>query len=219
MSLTPTTELEAVNLMLSVIGGGPVNTIEDNGVVDAVIARQVLNQASREVQLLGWHWNTEINYPLPATTDGEVILPPNVMRVDTTGYNADLDLVQRGNRLYDRRSHSFEIGRSIRAEIVLLLPFDQLPEAARSFIAIRAARQFQERVVGSETLHSFTSRDEMRAMAALQNAEAETADYNILSGSWSVARVLARGDVAALDIDSFVKDTSKPDTAGGVVLD
>jgi phospholipid N-methyltransferase len=193
MNLTPTSELEAVNLMLSVIGESPVNTVEDNGVVDAVVARQILNQASREVQLIGWHWNTEEDYPLAAAfPSGEVALPTNTLRVDTTYPDESIDVVQRGNRLYDRKNHTYKIGKTVKVEIVLMLPFEELPEAARSYIAIRAARQFQERMVGSEVLHAFNSRDEMRAMAALQNAEAETADYNVLSDSWSVARVLDR---------------------------
>ncbi|UIL29739.1 hypothetical protein LZK75_11385 [Rhizobium leguminosarum] len=105
--LTPTTELEAINLMLSVIGESPVNTVEDTGLVDAVVARQILIQSSRDVQLVGWHWNTEIDYPIAASfPEGELTLPPNTLKVDTAGADAGLDLVQRGNRLYDRKNHT-----------------------------------------------------------------------------------------------------------------
>lgn len=191
MSLTPTTELEAINLMLSVIGESPVNTVTDSGVVDAVVARQILSQASRECQLIGWHWNIETNYELAATTDGELMLPTNCLRVDTTGYDEGLDLVQRGNRLYDRTNHTYNVGRSVKVEMIVLLPFEELPEAARSYITIRAARQFQERMVGSEVLQAFNSRDELRAMAILHDAQAEVADYNVLTNP-SVAKVLRR---------------------------
>lgn len=192
MSLTPTTELEAVNLMLSVIGETPVNSVTSNGIADAVLAYQILTHSSREVQLVGWHWNTEINFPITPSTTGELLLPANTLKVDTTGESQGLDLVQRGNRLYDRVNQTFVFDQPVRVEIVLLLPFDELPEAARSYITIRSARQFQERVVGSEVLQAFTSRDEFAAMAKLKEAEAETGDYNILSGSWDVARVLFR---------------------------
>ncbi|MGO7451845.1 MULTISPECIES: hypothetical protein [Rhizobium] len=191
--LTPTTELEAINLMLSVIGESPVNTVEDTGLVDAVVARQILIQSSRDVQLVGWHWNTEIDYPIAASfPEGELTLPPNTLKVDTAGADAGLDLVQRGNRLYDRKNHTFNVGRTVYVEIVLLLPFDQLPEAARSYIVMRAARQFQERMVGSETIWQFNSRDELRAWANLMSSEAETQDLNVFNDNPSVRRVLDR---------------------------
>lgn len=191
--LTPTTELEAINLMLSVIGESPVNTVEDTGIVDAVIARQILIQCSRDVQVVGWHWNTEINYPIAATfPEGELPLPPNTLKVDTTGQDQSLDLIQRGNRLYDRQNHTFQVGKTVRVEIVLFLAFDELPEAARSYIAMRAARQFQERMVGSETIWQFNSRDEVRAWANLQAAEAETLDLNMFTDNFSVLRVTDR---------------------------
>lgn len=193
MDIIPMTELEAVNLMLSTIGESPVNTLEDVGVVDAVVALSILQMASRQVQLIGWHWNTEDNFPLvPAFPGGEIYLPSNTLRVDTTGDDASLDLVQRGNRLYDRTKHTFAVGRTVKVEIIFCLPFDQLPEAARAYVAIRAARQFQEKTVGSDTLRAFTKADELQAMAALVEAEAETQDFNILTGNESVARVLRR---------------------------
>ena len=50
MQQTATTELEAINTMLSVIGESPVNTVDGSGVVDAVLARQILHEVSRHVQ-------------------------------------------------------------------------------------------------------------------------------------------------------------------------
>ena len=47
---TPTTELEAVNIMLSTIGEAPVNNL-DSGLVDAETAETILKNVSRDVQL------------------------------------------------------------------------------------------------------------------------------------------------------------------------
>lgn len=192
MSLTPTSELEAVNLMLSIIGESPVNSLTTSGVADASLAYQILSFASREVQLVGWHWNTEVDYPINCDSNGYLTLPANTLKVDTSGVSGSLDLIQRGNRLYDRVNHTFTFTDSVNVDIVLLLTFDELPEAARSYIAIRAARQFQQRVIGSEVLEAFSSRDEYTAIAALKQAECETGDYNVLTDNWSVARVLTR---------------------------
>ena len=56
---TKMTELEAVNVLLTTIGEAPVNTLTGNQVTDVTIARQVLNEVSREVQSQGWYFNTE----------------------------------------------------------------------------------------------------------------------------------------------------------------
>ena len=193
MNLSPTSELEAVNQMLAIIGESPVNSLENSGVTDANVAHALLSYCSREAQIVGWHWNTEKNFPLTPNQEGNLMLPFNTLKVDTSGNSAGLDLVQRGNRLYDRVNHTFQFKNGVvTVELVLCLPFDQMPEAARAYVTIRAARQFQERVMGSATTQSFNAQDEYRAMAVLRDAEAETADHNILTGNWSVARVLAR---------------------------
>lgn len=190
--LTPTTELDAINTMLSVIGEAPVNTVEDNGNVDAVMALQILRSTSREVQARGWHFNTEKGYPLTPDSDGFLVLPNTVLRADTVDTSSDIDVVVRGNRLYNRREHTFQFEDAVHVDMVILLSFDELPEPARHFITIRASRIFQERVVGSDSLSGFTQKDELRSFVSLQEMEADTADYNILTDSYSVARVLHR---------------------------
>lgn len=190
--LTPTTELDAINAMLSTIGEAPVNTVEDNGIVDAVIARQILRATSREVQARGWHFNTEKNFPLTPDDQGHLMLPSTVLRCDTVGLDADVDVVVRGNRLYDRRKHTFKFSKGLKVDLVVLLSFDELPEAARNYITVRSSRIFQERLVGSESLSRFNTQDELRAKVVLEDYEAETADYNMLTDSYSVARILNR---------------------------
>lgn len=190
---TPTTELEAVNLMLSVIGESPLSSLNDTTVVDAVLARQVLSEVSRTVQSKGWHFNTEKAFPLlPEVFSKEISVPANCLRVDTVYPNADVDAVHRGTRLYDRKNHTYQFDKSLKVDMVVLLPFDELPEAARYYIAVRAARVFQARTVGSESLWQFSAQDEKDALVAFKKAEGNTADHNILTGSTSVARVLRR---------------------------
>lgn len=190
--ISPTTELEAINTMLSTIGEAPISTVEDSGVIDAVMARQILRTVDREVQARGWHWNTDKGYPLTPNQHGECELPNGVLRCDTVIPDDQIDVVVRGKRLYDRRNHTYQINKVVRVDVVTQLPFDELPEAARQYITIRAARVFQERVLGSIELSRFSTIDETRALVTLKEMEADTADYNILSDNYSVFRVLDR---------------------------
>ena len=77
----PTTELEAVNIILSGIGEAPVNSLSDM-TADVSLARNILAEISRETQTEGWQWNTEDDYPLtPDAAKGEIKLPPTAIRV------------------------------------------------------------------------------------------------------------------------------------------
>lgn len=192
--LTKTTELDAVNMMLGTIGESPINSLEGaTGVVDAVLAQKILKEVSVQVQEEGWHFNVEKQFVLtPAVPSKNIFLPDNCIEVDATGDDRLLDVSMRGNRLYDRTNRTFEFTKSIVCDLVLLFDFEELPQAARHYIAVRAARVFQQRMVGSETLGTFTEKDEVRARAALKRFEAKTADYNILTGNYSVMRVLDR---------------------------
>ncbi|WGD31655.1 hypothetical protein AncyloWKF20_07505 [Ancylobacter sp. WKF20] len=187
---TPTTELEAVNILLNTIGESPVNSLQNSAHVDASTARRTLAEVNRAIQTEGWHWNTETDYPLqPRMEDGNVLLPANTMRCSVK--EPGRDIVQRGNRLYDRRAHSFTFASAVKADLVLLLEFEDLPQAARELCVIRAARIFQQRVLGDGELYQFTVRDELKARADLLEAESESLNLNILTNS-AVARVLDR---------------------------
>ena len=59
-----TTELEAVNTMLAVLGEAPVNSITGTLPLDASLAKTTLSEINREVQSAGWHFNTFYDYTL-----------------------------------------------------------------------------------------------------------------------------------------------------------
>ncbi len=192
MSSTPPllTMLEAVNIMLSVIGEAPVNTLEGAATNDVIQATSILNEISREVQSMGWHFNTEREYPLVPDVNQEIILASNMVRVDADAY-PEFDVVQRGSKLYDKKSHSFKFDRTLKAEIIFLLGFEEIPQIARQYITIRAARIFQDRIVGSEVIHGFGEDDERKAYADLKEAEGDTGDPTIFD-HYDAARPLIR---------------------------
>lgn len=196
----PTSELEAVNTILSTIGESPVSSLGDQLTTDAVLAQNILHEISREVQTEGWHFNTEVEYPLVPDIDSKnIFLPQNCVNVDLNQLTyPDKDVVQRGNRLYDRTLHTYQFNETLYAEITLLLPFEELPESARRYITVRAARVFQDRAVGSDTLHTFNQMDEIKARAILVDNQSENADASVFNGTtgilstWSVGQVLSR---------------------------
>jgi hypothetical protein len=191
-SLTPTTELEAVNRMLAAIGEAAVSSLDEVTFEDAQSAVTALRMTSREVQTKGCHFNTEIELELTPDGDGYLQLPANAMRVDSVADDLDKDVVQRGQRLYDRRNHTYVFERPMKVDITVLLAFEELPEYARQYIYIKAARQFINDMQGDSTSHSIKERDELRALADFSDAEAQATDANIFRGDWNTFRTVHR---------------------------
>jgi hypothetical protein len=184
--------LEAVNTLLDIIGESPVSTLEDTGLADVAKARRTLKETSREVQSRGWHFNTEENYSLPRDDSNQIFVPPNTLRVDTTKEFYQYDVVQRGQRLYDRKNHTYSFDKTLKVNLLVFLDFEELPEAARNYITIRAARKFNDRELTDQATHVYSEDDEDIALATLKEAEGDTGDYNMFNGSYSVASILER---------------------------
>lgn len=186
MALTATTKLEAVNTLLSSIGEAPVNSLT-SGLVDAETAEIIINAVSREVQSQGWSFNTDLEREFTPDANKQYVIPTNVLRIDMGQRRSDtLNVVQRGNKLYNRATNSFffdESVSSIKMNTVVLLDFEELPEAARRYITIRSARIFQDRVVSSSELHGFQQRDELVALVELKDADGEVVDNSIFDNN------------------------------------
>lgn len=194
MALTPTSKIQAVNIMLASIGEAPVSSLDDATLADVSIAESILDETNVEIQSRGLHCNTEINYPLTPNTDGEIDLPVNCVSVDTTGQSVTTDVVQRGTRLYDRGERSFTtFSGTLFVTMVLLLEFTDLPQHVRRYITVKSARRFQNRILGSQTLSGFTQADENEALLYFEQIEAQTQDYNVLNDNLTTRKIVNRG--------------------------
>ena len=179
MILTPSTELEAVNYMLLSIGETPVNTLDSNATEPiAMVAYRTLHQISRQVQATGLHCNSEYKYPLLRDVNGYLHVPLNTLKADAT--DPTVDVVLRGRKLYNRRTHSYIFDRDLEVDLVIFLSFEELPQVVRDYITVRAVRVFQSKVLGSDALHSFSLQDEIEARIAMVQEEVDSGDYNIL---------------------------------------
>ncbi|NDB34833.1 MAG: phage tail protein [Flavobacteriia bacterium] len=190
MPVIASTELDAINTMLTTIGESPVNSVNAS-TADTRIAQLILGEVDRATQIKGWNWNTEKEVTLTRNGSNEIVLANNVVRVDVSRQEyPDVEVVQRGNRLYDKKNKTFVFSKDLKGELVYLLPFTDLPEQARYYIVVRSARLFQQRMIGDATGSAFSAEEETTALMALQDSEDETADHNIFN-NYDVAKVIA----------------------------
>ena len=179
---TRTTELEAVNTILSTIGEAPLSTLTGSLPVDGTTAKNILNEISREVQSAGWHFNTQYKVDLTRDANNKIPVGTDVVRVQLNDKydKSSYDVVQRGTYLFNLAKNSETFDQDFTDNTLLyLLDFDKLPEQARRYITIRSARIFHDRTLGANTIHKFSQEDEAKSLSILKQAESHTGDYSI----------------------------------------
>lgn len=186
-----TSELEAINVLLSVADEAPVQALTVTGLLPLTQARAVLDETSRLVQSNGWKFNTEYRYPLTRQVDNTINVPSSAAKVDVDDdYLGSCDPVQRGVRLYDAKNHTYTFDRDLTGTVVLILPWDELPQPVRHYIMVKAARTFQARQMGSDAADRFTENDELHAQLAASQYESDVGDHNVLRDSWSAQSIV-----------------------------
>lgn len=193
MELTPTTELEAVNEMLGAIGESPVSDLDTAGNIDAAIARDTLRAVSREVQSKGWWFNEQEAYTFTLNAEGKVEAPHSILSLRPV--RGGTPVVLRGKRVVNPRNGLDVFSTAPVADVVWFIDFEELPESARRYIAIRAARIFQTKQLGSDQLYVFNEKHEEEAFLifASEHNEYEFArGRNFLTGSRDVSDIWDR---------------------------
>jgi hypothetical protein len=150
-----------------------------------------LRNTSRKVQLVGWWFNEEDEYEIALNVDSKAVIPGNAINIDLTNEQYNVDLVQRGGFLYDKVAHSFILASAPKCSITFFLPFTDLPEAAREYIKIKAARIYQTRTVGSGDHYTFTKNDEAEAYAIMLALDTANGDYTIFD-NYDIYSIIAR---------------------------
>lgn len=191
--ITPTTELQAVNTLLSIIGEAPINTITNQTGVDVAQAIQILDETNVEVQSRGWHFNTDVEKTVTIDNNNKIPVASNVVQVDAAkSVSALWDIVLRDGFIYNLKEHTDIFTDAPIVDQITIQKFEAIPEVFRKLIVTRAGRKFQARVVGSTELQAFTEFDEQQALIDAERIDAATADYNVLKGTNSVFNIINR---------------------------
>ena len=183
MALSRTSFLEAVNRVLQMLGEAPVNSLQGQFGL-AKQAEDSLNDVSRTLQTEGWSFNTDLEKTLERNSSNEIELSSNVSRVvvDNLEY-PDIDVVQRGDKLYDRRNNRYTFDEDLIVDMTTILEWDLLPEHARQYITIKAGRQLQEAIIGSSDLTKMNLTQELEARSAFLEEETTKTEHSMLRGN------------------------------------
>ena len=180
----PVNELEAVNMLLAAVGEAAVSNLETATTVDVTQAKNLLSNINREVQQKGWHFNTEWEVVLSLDSDSRIPLGTTVLSV----YSPTKTTTIRGREgspfLYDLDNNTFTWTASINdAVTITLLDFEDIPQTARQYITTKAARIFQEEIIGQVSAETVNRQEETEAYADLLDDEGERSGFNVGYGT------------------------------------
>jgi len=180
----PVNELEAVNMLLAAVGEAAVSSLETATTVDVTQAKNLLSNINREVQQKGWHFNTEWDVVLSLDSDSRIPLGTTVLSI----YSPTKMTTIRGREgspfLYDLDNNTFTWTASVNdAVTITLLDFEDIPQTARQYITTKAARIFQEEIIGQVSAETVNRQEEVEAYADLLDDEGERSGFNVGYGT------------------------------------
>lgn len=177
-----TSKLDAVNEMLASIGQSPINSLSGSIPKDAARAVTALDTCLRQFLTKGWSFNTDDNYTLTPDGSNNILVPAGAMHVDPI-YETD-DYVMRWDsgvaKLYDLEERTYTIDSPVDVKIIWSREFEEIPQHARSYVHMKAARKFQTQVVGSQILYAYTKEEEQEAQDVFKRIENRSKKRNML---------------------------------------
>jgi len=167
--------------MLRAVGESPISTLTDP-FTDAQIAINLLEEVSREVQSKGYRFNTECDVTLSKGGDGTIPVSSNVLDARPhlkSKVRGEGNWALRGGFLYDLENHTNVFTASERADIIYMLDWPDLTEPVRRYITVRAARKFQEDMLGSAEKGKFKDTDEADALRDFRRSDRRSRRANM----------------------------------------
>lgn len=164
------TELDALNMLLRLIGATPVNDINTT-YPEAANARATLARVRRKVQKRGWWFNIDYSLTFQPNEDGEVVVSDDI----TSLVAEDRIHVLRGQKIYDKMNQTYVIGCPVCAiKTIRTLEWDDMPESVREYSAYVAAMEFVR-----DELEDYSKIDSLKQDAAMSLIEVKKEDLEI----------------------------------------
>ena len=190
MEISALTELDAVNNIIGTLGEAPIDTLENLTNVDAINALRILQEVSRQEQARGWSFNLIENFTLNPDINDNNRIPWNDKYLFLKGEEGT-KLVRYGKHIKDLVTNSDYFPQPIQAEVILLIPFEELPEQMRSYIVAKAGFMFQSAYFGDEGMTTVINMQVQDAWQHLMDYEMDDNNYSMLDNE-HVKELLAR---------------------------
>ena len=200
--ITRFTEVEAVNRLLSTVGGERVVNLTSLSFT-ATLAYDALRDAMRDLMSHSWGFNTEFDVELTPNGSNEIDLSTSgytgtyISSIDLEAEDAgDLDVIIKDTKLYDRKTHSTTAftGSKYKATVSYYLQWEDLPEVVKSYLTAMAAKDFQAQLVGNPQMDAILTQKFSHTRSAFYAFESQQFDYTMWDNydTWKLVSNRAR---------------------------
>lgn len=190
-SLSASAELDAINDILSSIGEPPVSSLDAESNADVANARRILANQNRRVQSKGWTFNIEESVTLtPDMFSNLITYLPTYLRVTST--SGQTNYIKRGEYVYDTTNKTDVFTGPITVNLIQLRDYDEMPWCFRDLIVSKAARQFNMRFFGDDSVEAKLAQEEAEAQVQCMEYELDFGNFNMLDGDAFVGGLLSR---------------------------
>ncbi len=174
------TELDAVNQILSSVGQAPVSTLDMQN-PEVYIVLSTLREVNKQVQSESWTFNTERHVELARDNNNKIKVPASALSVDANvqKYNDKYNIVRRQGYLYDMYKHTNVFDEDLVVDIVWLIAYADLPPIVQSYVVARAARIVSVKLIGDSEIFQLLQEQELQTRVALMEYETQQGDYSM----------------------------------------
>lgn len=184
------TELEVVNACLATMGQSPLNSLLDDHPYKAA-AQLKLQTSNRREQKRGWWFNSEYLKLLPEVDTKYIKIPQDVLAVKPIE-KLQPPFGQRGTRLYNNSTNSYEWDWPVWVDCIRLLNFEDLPSAAADAVSTGAVLRFQRDFDSDSQRERSLAADYTMARAELVAEDTRNVRPNLLmthSNQWKMSQM------------------------------
>jgi len=145
------------------------------------------------IQSQGWYFNREFDVTQNRDSNNKVPLDSNCVQAEASApYQYLYQFTIRNGFLYDLKNHTDVFTFNPKLDKVLVQQFEHLPEYARQYIVVKAARRFAARYIGANELVKLAGLDENEAHVAFEQADSRAMDANMLRDDYNLNYITNR---------------------------
>ena len=171
-------ELDALNMLLRLIGSSPVNSISTDH-PDAANARATLERIRKRVQRKGWWCNIDYNVVFQPDNLGFIQIPDTI-----SSFVGSACYVQRGSKLFDKANNTFAFSTSVTAtRVVRVLDWDDMPDVMQEYTAYYAGSEFVRDELEDPQKETSLQRSAATSLLDLKKQELEEGQYNVFNNT------------------------------------
>lgn len=172
--------LSILNACLALMGELPVASLDDDHPYQATVDDLITSKLN-EIQLKSWWFNTQVRTIQPDPS-GEIHLPSNTVSCTVLKpYNKNLTQSYGVNKLFDLHELTFNIGVAVEAEVVLILPVEELPPLVQRYLEALVKYNFQLNYVAESAKTLVLANEVQETYNAVYREEFKLCPKNMLN--------------------------------------